>query len=52
MDNEKKIALSFAATGQYVQRAIPENRSLDISGREFWAWGKDNKYPEFLYTLS
>lgn len=51
MDNEKKIALAFAATGQYVQRAIPENRSLDISGREFWAWGKDNKYPEFLYML-
>lgn len=47
-----KVNLAFAATNQYVQKAIPENVSKEINGKDFYAWGSDNKYPDFLYMLS
>lgn len=47
----KAVTLAFAATNQYVQRAIPENKSVELKGRDFFAWGGDNKYPDFLYGL-
>lgn len=52
MDNkDNKIQLAFAATNQYVAKAIPENKSVELRGFKFFAWGSDNKYPEFLYRL-
>lgn len=46
-----KVNVAFAATNQYVQKAIPDNKSVEIKGKDFFAWGTDNKYPEFLYML-
>ena len=51
MDNKNRLQVAFAATNQYVQKAIPENKSVEIRGKDFFAWGNDNKYPEFLYML-
>lgn len=48
---DKKIALGFAATNIYDVEAIPQNTSVVINGRDFVAWGNDNKYPEFLSNL-
>lgn len=46
-----KIDLRFAATNRYEVEAIPQNTSVVINGRDFVAWGADNKYPEFLSNL-
>ena len=49
--NEKRLQLAFASAYDYVQKAIPENRAVEVKGKDFIAWGTDNKYPEFLYSL-
>lgn len=48
---EKPIKLAFAATNRYDVEAIPQNVSKIISGRQFVAWGNDNRYPDFLYNM-
>lgn len=50
MDN-KPIKLAFAATNRYDVEAIPQNVSKTISGRDFVAWGNDNRYPDFLFSM-
>lgn len=46
---DKRVQVGFAAINQRVERAIPENKSTELRGRDFIAWGTDNKYPEFLF---
>lgn len=46
-----KMRLAFAATNQYIQKAIPSNTVVDVKGKDFCGWGNDNKYPDFLYGL-
>lgn len=48
---ENKIKLAFAATNRYDVDAIPANVSKAVTGRDFVAWGTDNKYPDFLFGL-
>lgn len=48
---DNKIKLAFAATNRYNVDAIPVNVSKTITGRDFVAWGTDNKYPDFLFGL-
>lgn len=45
------IQVAFAATNQYVQQAIPQPKEKVIRGYDYVAWGTDNKYPDFLYSL-
>lgn len=48
---EKPIKLAFAATNRYEVDAIPSNVSKVVPGRDFVAWGEDNRYPDFLAGL-
>lgn len=49
---DKKInKYAFAALAPYVQTNIVENVAKEIAGKDFYAWGTDNKYPDFLYDL-
>lgn len=47
---DNKIKVAFAGINQKVEEHIPQNVSLDVN-KDFIAWGKDNKYPNFLYDL-
>ena len=47
----KPIKVAFASTNEYVEQAIPLPKEKAIRGYDFIAWGEDNKYPNFLYSL-
>ena len=47
----KKNNLAFAALNPYVTTNVVENVEKEISGRDFIAWGTDNRYPNYLFSL-
>lgn len=48
---ESKINIQLAALNPYPTTNIVENVEKEISGKDFIAWGADNKYPNYLYSL-
>ena len=52
-DNENgRVAISFAAIDQYVERNIPSPKETLLTGKDRVLWGENNLYPEFLLELS
>lgn len=49
--NEIANKFAFAALAPFIQTNVVENVAKEISGKDFYAWGVDNKYPVFLYDL-
>lgn len=47
----KKNNLAFAALNQYVTTNTVENVEKEVSGRDFIAWGTDNRYSNYLFSL-
>ena len=47
----KKNNLAFAALNPYVTTNTVENVEKEISGVDFIAWGTDNQYPGYLFSL-
>ena len=47
----KKNNLAFAALNQYVTTNTVENVEKEISGKDFIAWGADNRYLNYLFSL-
>ena len=47
----KKNNLAFAALNPYVTTNTVENVEKEISGVDFTAWGTDNQYPDYLFSL-
>lgn len=47
----KKNNLAFAALNPYVTTNIVENTEKEVSGRDFIAWGTDNRYSNYLFSL-
>lgn len=47
----KKNNLAFAALNPYVTTNTVENVEKEISGKDFIAWGNDNRYPNYLFSL-
>ena len=47
----KKNNLAFAALNPYLQDNKVENVEKEISGKDFIAWGNDNRYPNYLFSL-
>lgn len=47
----KKNNLAFAALNPFVTTNTVENVEKEISGVDFIAWGTDNRYPDYLFSL-
>ena len=47
----KKNNLAFAALNPYVTTNTVENVEKEINGLDFIAWGTDNRYPDYLFSL-
>lgn len=47
----KKNNLAFAALNPYVTTNTVENVEKEISGVDFLAWGTDNRYSDYLFSL-
>ena len=47
----KKNNLAFAALNPYVTTNTVENVEKEVSGKDFIAWGTDNQYPSYLFSL-
>lgn len=47
----KQVQYSFASVNPYIQSNKVENIEKKINGKDFIAWGEDNRYPEYLYGL-
>ena len=47
----KKNNLAFAAINPYVTTNTVENVEKEISGKDFIAWGSDNRYLNYLFSL-
>ena len=47
----KKNNLAFAALNPYVTTNTVENVEKEISGKDFIAWGADNRYLNYLFSL-
>lgn len=46
-----EVNVSFAALEPYVESNIVEPTEKPINGKEFYSWGDNNKYPEYLWGL-
>ena len=42
----------FAAIGQSLVEIMPSAASSKLPGQDVYGWGKDNKYPDYLYGLT
>ena len=49
IENNTKFA--FAALNPFVVTNVVENVAKEVSGKDFYSWGTDNHYPDFLYDL-
>jgi len=47
----KGVPVAFAAIDPYVQTHEVIPTEVNVSGRPYVLWGKDNLYPEYLYDL-
>lgn len=50
MDNNKNIQMAFAATNKEWEEIIPQLTEVE-STKDYVLYGKDNQYPEYLYSL-
>lgn len=50
-DNIEKAKVQLAALNPYVTTNTVENVEKEISGKDFIAWGNDNRYPNYLFSL-
>ena len=48
---DEKVKISFAAIDPYIKehKVLPTQK--EIRGQEYFVWGDDNKYPQYLYEL-
>lgn len=48
---DNKVKISFAAIDPYIKenKVLPTQK--EIRGQEYFAWGDDNRYPQYLYEL-
>lgn len=42
----------FAAIGQSLVEIMPSSASSKLPGQDVYGWGRDNKYPDYLYNLT
>lgn len=49
--DKNKVKIQLAALDPYIQSNIVENVEKEVSGKDFIAWGADNKYPNYLFSL-
>ena len=42
----------FAAIGQSLVEIMPSAASTKLPGQDVYGWGRDNKYPDYLYNLT
>lgn len=47
-----KESSKFAAIGQSLVEIMPSAASSKLPGQDVYGWGKDNKYPDYLYNLT
>lgn len=50
-NDEKKINIQLAALNPFIQSNMVENVEKEISGKDFIAWGDNNQYPNYLFSL-
>ena len=49
--NENLVNFQFSAIEKRVMQTIPEPTQDTRNGKEWVSWGRDNAYPEYLYSL-
>ena len=49
--NIEKAKIQLSALNPYLQDNKVENVEKEISGVDFLAWGTDNRYPDYLFSL-
>lgn len=49
--NKEKLNLSFAAINRYYEDNIISGEEKETTGHHYVAWGDENKYPMYLYSL-
>ena len=47
-----KESSKFAAIGQSLVEIMPSAASSKLPGQDVMGWGRDNKYPDYLYNLT
>ena len=47
-----KESSKFAAIGQSLVEIMPSSASSKLPGQDVYGWGRDNKYPDYLYNLT
>ena len=50
-NNIEKVKIQLSALNTYLQDNKVENVEKEISGKDFIAWGSDNQYPGYLFSL-
>ena len=50
-NNIEKVKIQLSALNPYLQDNKVENVEKEISGKDFIAWGSDNQYPGYLFSL-
>lgn len=50
-NNIEKAKVQLSALNPYLQDNKVENVEKEISGKDFIAWGTDNRYPNYLFSL-
>ena len=50
-NNIEKAQVQLSALNPYLQDNKVENVEKEVSGRDFMAWGTDNRYPDYLFSL-
>lgn len=50
-NNIEKAKIQLSALNPYLQDNKVENVEKEISGKDFMAWGTDNRYPNYLFSL-
>lgn len=48
---KNNVKIQLAALDPYIQSNIVENVEKEVSGKDFIAWGTNNKYPNYLFSL-
>lgn len=48
---DKKVNIQLAALNPFQTTNLTPNVEREVSGRDFIAWGEDNKYPQYLFSL-
>lgn len=48
---KNNVKIQLAALNPFVESNMVENVEKEVSGKDFIAWGADNKYPNYLFSL-